>query len=438
MSTHPAGDPFRLIQAGRVIDGLGGSPIERGAVLVRGSKIEAVGPQSEVVAPEGAPVEKLEFPGKTVMPGMVDCHTHHNGFGDGRVGDTLAEMPDELLTLQSARNARAALFSGVTSVRENGPKNDTMFRLRDAVRDGVAIGPRMVLCGRAVSIIGGHMGYFGSEVTGPTEARAMTRRLIKEGADYIKITATGGSTATSFPLRPSFNVDELKAITQEAHKFGKLTATHCVSTQGIVNSLDADVDMIIHCVFQESDGSVDFREDVAERIGDQGAYVNPTLHIARSAIWSLEHRKELEGLGAEEQARLDRSYRNFDARLEHCRRMIDMGLKFITGSDSSWGNYQLGNTVYETECLVMAGYSATQGVRSVTSEAAASLAIDEVTGSLELGKEADMIVVDGDPLSNVSDLWNVEEVFLAGERIDRGSAESRASTRQLRPESSLI
>ena len=171
------------------------------------------------------------------MPGLVDCHTHHNGFGDGRRADSLATLSDELLTLQSAHNAMRSLFTGVTTIRENGSKNATTLRLRDAINQGITIGPRMVLCGRAIAIIGGHMGYFGGEATGPVEVRAMTRQLFKEGADYIKITATGGTTKTSFPMRPSFNVDELKAITDEAHKFGKLTATHCTSTQGIINSL---------------------------------------------------------------------------------------------------------------------------------------------------------------------------------------------------------
>jgi imidazolonepropionase-like amidohydrolase len=112
---------------------------------------------------------------------------------------------------------------------------------------------------------------------------------------------------------------------------------------------------------------------------------------------------------------------------------MDMGLKIITGSDSSWGHYQLGNTVHETECLVMAGYSPMQGVLSVTRDAAKALGVDDTVGTLGPGKEADIIVVDGDPSKQISDLWNVSEVFLAGQRIERGSEDSLAATRQLPP-----
>ena len=425
---------FKLLRAGLLIDGLGGPPIANGAVLVRGSRIVAVGPQTEIAPPEGASFDLLDFSGKTLMPGMVDCHTHHNGFGDGRSGDELVTLPDEVLTLQSARNARTSLFSGVTTIRENGPKNATMLRLRDAIREGRETGPRMVLCGRAIAIIGGHMGYFGTEATGPVEARAQVRQLIKEGADYIKVTATGGSTRTSLPLRPSFNVDELSAITDEARKFGKLTATHCSSTQGLVNSLDAGVDMIIHCVFKNERGEDGFREDVAERIGEQGAFVNPTLHVPRAGIWVLQHKKAAEGLTPQEQRRLDGERRQFEARMEHCRRLIDMGLKVITGSDSSWSSYMLGNTVYETECLVMAGLSPMQGVMSVTSRAAAALGVDDEVGTLEPGKAADIIAVDGNPAEDISDLWNVTGVMLAGDMIDRGSPGALAALRQRRPD----
>ncbi len=425
-------EPLKLIRAARLIDGLSDKPLTGGAVLLMGAKIAAVGPQAEAAA--GDRIEVFEYPGATVMPGMVDCHTHHNGFGDGRLGDDLALLPDEVLTLQSARNARVSLFSGVTSIRENGPKNDTMFRLRGAIEDGREIGPRMVLCGRPVATIGGHMGYMGSEVTGPQPARAMVRQLIKEGADYIKITATGGSTKTSYPLLPSFNRDELTAIAEEAHKLGKLTAAHCTSTQGIVNCLDAGVDMIIHCTFRELDGSYVFREDVAERIADQDAYVNPTLHVFRALVWDFLRLRESRKLTPREQADFDWRRSQLDHALDDCRRLLEMGLKVITGSDSSWGSYQLGNTVYETECLVAAGMSAMDGVKSVTGEAAKSLGIDGVTGTLEAGKEADVIVVGGNPAEDVMALWDVKEVFAAGRRIDRGSPESLAATIQPRME----
>ena len=432
---------FKLIKAGRLIDGMGGPPIQDGAVLVQGDKIIAAGPVGEVVAPEGATVDTYDYPGKTVMPGMIDCHTHHNGFGDGRPGEDVAALPDEVITLQAARNARDSLFSGVTSIRDNGAKNMTMFRLREAVNLGIIQAPRMVLCGRPIAIVGGHMGYFGSEVTGPVEATAAVRQLIKEGADYIKISATGGSTRTSFPLLPAFTLDELKAMTGEAHKFGKLTATHCASTQGTIDSLDAGVDMIIHCVFKDADGKANFREDVAERIGAEGAYVNPTVHTARATLWSLQRRKEAQGLSAQEQARLDESLWELEVRWTHLARLIEMGLKIITGSDSSWSSYKLGNTVYETECLVQAGMSPMKGIVSVTSDAAKSLGIDSVTGSLEPGKEADVIIVDGNPAEDINALWNIAEVFLGGQKVDRGPESVLAGVRQhppvSRPESSI-
>ena len=424
---------FKLIKAGLLIDGKGGPPLEQGAVLVQGSKIVAVGPAKDVRPPEGATAETYDYPGKTVMPGLIDCHTHHNGFGDGRPGEDVAALPDEVLTLQAARNATASLFSGVTSIRDNGAKNLTMFRLREAVERGIVQAPRMVLCGRPLAIVGGHMGYFGGEVTGPVEATAATRQLIKDGADYIKICATGGTTRTSFPLLPSFNVDELKAITHEAQKFGKLTAAHCSSTQGTINCLEAGVDMIIHCVFKEPDGTANFREDVAERIGRQGAFVNPTVHVARARVWALQHKKETGGLSPKEQSQLDEGLRELDIRLSYLSRMAEMGLKIITGSDSSWGDYRLGNTVYETECLVRAGLSPMKAILSVTSRAAESLAIDSITGSLEPQKEADIVVVEGNPAETIEALWNVEEVFLAGERIDRGPASLLSGLRQHPP-----
>jgi imidazolonepropionase-like amidohydrolase len=431
--TPPSADQLLLITADRLLDGTGGPAVENGAVLIGGDKIIAAGRASEVVAPEGASVKTLNYPGMTIMPGMVDCHTHHNGFGDGRVGDTIGEIPSEILTLQSARNAHASLFTGVTTIRENGPKAYTMLRLRDAINEGIVTGPRMVLCGRAVSIIGGHMGFFGTVATGENEVRAQVRRLIKEGADYIKVTATGGTTTTSYPLLPSFNIDELRALSDTAHGMGKLTAAHCSSTQGTINSLDAGIDMIIHCIFRDADGSDVFREDVVDRIAEAGAYVNPTLAVQQAGVWALLDKKAERPLTKAEQAQLSEAERNFEQRMEDSRRMLDMGVKMITGSDSSWADYQLGNAPYETELLTDVGMSGPAGVASITGDAARSLGVDDIVGTLEPGKYADVVVIDGQPDKRAADLWNVADVWLGGEQIDRGSAESRAKLTQHRP-----
>ena len=146
-----------------------------------------------------------------------------------------------------------------------------------------------MLAGRPVAIIGGHLSYFGIQATGADECRAAVRQLIKEGADFIKITATGGSTRTSHPLRPSFDVDELRAICDEAHRFGRHAAAHCVSSQGMVNALDAGIDTIIHGVHKDPDGSDTYRPDISERIAENGAFVNPTIGASVARIRGLEN-----------------------------------------------------------------------------------------------------------------------------------------------------
>ncbi len=193
------------ILAPLLIDGRGGPPLQRAALLLEGSTIRAVGTAEEVRAPDGAAVETLEYPNATVLPGLIDTHTHLNGFGDGRLGDELAESPDELLLLQAARNARVHLETGVTTLRDCGSKHGTAFQLRRAIAMGIAPGPRLYLCGRPVTITGGHMWYFGQEADGPDGVRRAVRQLLKEGADFIKIVATGGSTRTSYPARPAYN-----------------------------------------------------------------------------------------------------------------------------------------------------------------------------------------------------------------------------------------
>ncbi len=412
---------FKLIKAARLVDGTGAPPLERAAVLIEGDRIRAVGTEESVAPPEGAQVQESSYEDGTVLPGLVDCHVHLIGIGDGRSGDELVTLPDEVLTLQAARNARAHLYSGVTTVRDCGAKHSTTFMLRRAMEMGITPGPRLVLSGRPVAIIGGHLGYFGTEATGPDQCRAAVRQLVKEGADFIKVTATGGSTRTSFPLRPSFTVEELRAIVDEAHKFGKHVAAHCASSQGMVNALDAGVDTIIHAVFREPDGASRYCPEITERMVRQGVFVNPTLHGGRQRIWVLERKLETQGLSEEERAQLDRQKRDYQHRLECFARMREAGVRMACGSDSAWGHYRMGGFQHEVEAHVEGGMSPLEAIVSATSDSAASCWVDQSVGTLEPGKQADVLVVQGDPSRDIKALWNVVDVFQSGQRVDRGS-----------------
>ena len=412
----PTAPQFTILKAARLIDTAAEAVHEQAAILLEGNTVRQIGTAETVHAPEGASVQEIDYGDATILPGLVDSHVHLNGIGDGRAGDELVTLPDEVLTVQSAQNARRHLYSGVTTLRDCGAKNSTTFMLRQAVDLGIVPAPRLILAGRPVAIIGGHLSYFGTAATGVDECRAAVRQLIKEGADFIKITATGGSTRTSHPLRPSFNVEELRAICDEAHRFGKHAAAHCASSQGMANSLDAGIDTIIHGVHKDPDGADTYRPDITERIAEQGVFVNPTLGQGVARIRMLE---DMQSLTTAQQAELDAARHTSDARMDHFARMRDAGVVMAAGSDSAWSYYPMGDYQTDIEAHAMAGMSNMEAIISATRDAARSCCIDSLVGTLDPGKQADVLVVNGNPLDDLADLRQVADVFLAGNRIDR-------------------
>ena len=268
---------YQLITGKWLVDGRGGRAVEGGAVLLEGSKVRGVGAVNEVAAPEGALVEVHDFPEATILPGLVDVHTHLNYPGDGTHTDDVMSEEDDILLMQSIVNARLYLAKGVTTIRDNGAKNQTTLSLRKGMERGLATGPRLSICVNPLTITGGHMWQMGAEADGIDEVVKGVRRLVKLGADYIKVAVTGGTTKTSDRNRAAYNLDELKAIVSESHKFGRLVAGHAHATAGIVNCLDSGIDMIIHCSWNDADGSSTIRPEVVERIAETGSWVNPTL-----------------------------------------------------------------------------------------------------------------------------------------------------------------
>ncbi len=412
---------FTLITAARLLDGGTAPPVDDAALLIDGDRIAALGRRGEVRAPDGASPERRDYGAATILPGLVDAHTHLVAPGDGTLGDDVAKEDDDILLLQAAQNARTLLHSGVTTLRENGAKGRVAFSLREGVRRKLAPGPRMVICGRPIAMTGGHMGYFGSEADGEQAVRAEVRKLLKEGADYIKIVASGGSTRTSDPNRASYTVAELVAMTDEAHRHGKLTAAHCTSADSVQNCLDAGVDMIIHCVFADPDGTYRFRPDLVERLVAAKAWVNPTLYVMQAGIERLREAREREGrLTADLIAQLDASRRALDQRVEAVRLMIQAGVRMTAGSDSPWGWYAPGEFVHEIHMLAQAGLSFSEAIVAGTSGAAESIGAGAVAGRLDTGRSADVLVVRGDPTREITALWDVLDVYQAGRRVERG------------------
>ena len=412
---------FKLIKSSRIFDSKGNVSIERGAVLIEDDEIVQIGPEKDIRIPEGAIATEFNYEGKTILPGLVDCHVHLVGIPDGRAGDETAVESDEVLTLQAAKNARIHLYSGVTTIRDCGAKNKTTFMLKEAVKMGVTPAPRMIICGRPLAIIGGHLSYFGIQATGIDECRANVRQLMKEGADFIKITATGGSTRTSFPFLPSFNVDELTAIIDETHKFGKHTVAHCASSQGMINVLDAGIDTIVHGYYKEPNGSYLYRPEISERLVKQNVYVNPTLHQGTESYDALIEKAKNRPLTDDEQAKVDTFKAGRDISIENISRMREDGVNLVCGSDSAWNYYKMGEFQKEILTHVEIGMSAPEAIRSATIESARSCGVDHIVGTLEQGKQADLLVVDGDPVENITDIFNVVDVFQSGNLVDRNN-----------------
>jgi len=416
----PPSPRYTLLTAARLLDGSGGAAVDQAALLIDGDRVAGLGRAADVHAPDGATVERRDYGAATILPGLVDAHTHLVAPGDGTLGDDIAKEDDDILLLQAAKNARTLLHSGVTTLRENGAKGKVAFALREGIRRRLAPGPRMVVCGRPITITGGHMGYFGSEADGETAVRAEVRTLLKEGADYIKIVASGGSTRTSDPNRASYTVAELAAMTDEAHRHGKLTAAHCTSALSVQNCLDADVDMIIHCIFAEPDGTYRFRPDLVERLATAKAWVNPTLYVQKAAIERQRAAREREGrLTPELVAQLDDARRALDVKVDAVRRMSEAGVRMTAGSDSPWGWYAPGEFVHEIHMLAQAGLSYSDAIVAGTADAAESIGVGPAAGRLAKGRLADALVVRGDPTKEITALWNVLDVYQAGRRVER-------------------
>lgn len=396
--TQPRGATL-TIRAGRFIDGTGAAARRNVTLTVEDGAITSVA--------DGDPAnarDVLDLSEFSVLPGLFNMHVHSVLPGDGTPFADWMELPDELLLLKAHANALASLHSGVTTLRDCGGKGSLMFRLRDAIRAGIVPGPRYVLSGHALTITGGHCRYFGGEVDGPDEMRKMARKLLIEGADFIKIFASGGGTVGTYPQYPAFDVDEMRAAIAEAHKIGKVATCHCTCTASTLNALEAGTDHIEHCSFLNPDMVARYDDEVGRKVAEAGVYVTATLQTMHDLDDDMVARTDDGTATPEEAALITQARARFAAALDSTSRLHELGVPIVAGSDAGWRHTRFDNFHRELGHLVNAGLTPLDAIHAATGRAARACQLDHVVGTLTEGHRADILAVFGDPSTDITTL----------------------------------
>lgn len=408
---------MKLLRASTVLTGRPGEVVDGGEVLVDGPLIKGVGPRGSF--PVDAAVEVIDLSGCTVMPGMIDAHVH---LGFDRSVDAKTRTSRESnghLLLRMAENARKLLAAGVTTARDLGGRDFLDVELRNAIEAGLAVGPHLVVATRPITTSGGHCWYMGGEADTGDAIRRVARENFRAGADCLKIMATGGGMTPvgPRPWRPQFGVEEMKVAVEEAALRDKHVAAHAHGTAGIVNAVEAGVRTIEHCSFATPTQSMitgQLDMDAVGRILEKGVYVCPTVS---GLIFRMTDRFTASDI------------ESFLARLAAMR---EAGVKMIAGTDSGFGTVQRENRMDEyargLEVFAAAGWDNAAIIEAATVLAAEAIGVDQLTGSLDVNKQADIIAVRGNPLTELRDVRNVELVLVSGRAVSQCNIDTIVSS----------
>lgn len=376
--------------------------ISPGNIVVEGDQISAINP---VELPANA--EVIDLAGLTLLPGMIDAHTHlayeiTPGWEDEPVKWTLGEF-----AIRSAKNAEITLLAGFTTIRELGAAPGfSDVATRKAIERGEIIGPHIIPSGHALSITGGHCDitgfapgvaegdYRSGIADGVDEIVKAIRYQIKHGARSIKICATAGVLSFGGPVgAQQYSFDELKVAADETHRHGYKIAAHAHGTEGIIAASEAGIDFIEHNSLMT--------EAAAKIIKKNGTWVTPNIYLTQAIDMDLLP----PSIRAKAEYVLPLSHESF-------KRAVDMQLNIAFGTDA--GVYPHGENARELSARVELGMSPEAAIRSATSDSARALGLED-RGEVAVGKLADLIAVAGNPLSNVELLQDVQFVMKAGE-----------------------
>jgi imidazolonepropionase-like amidohydrolase len=403
------GNPV-VVKAGRLLDVRTGSYIDGALILIEAGKVREAGKARDVEPHVPANAKVIDLSRYTVLPGLIDAHTHLTGDPDMESYRALGiSAPREALI--GARNARVTLQAGFTTVRNVGAGGYSDIALRDAINAGDVPGPRMLASGPALGITGGHCDnnllapqFHALELgiaDGVPAVMAKVRENVKYGSDVIKFCATGGVLSEGDdPLLEQYSPEEMRALVQESHRLGRKVAAHAHGATGIRDAVLAGVDSIEH-------GSFINEEDI-QLMKEHGTYLVPTLYLDD---WLLENYQKL---GLSDSMIAKTKYVLPRAR-EHEARAFRAGVKVAFGTDSAV--YPHGLNAREFPVMVKLGMTPLAAIQAATINAADLLGWSDRVGALEPGHFADLIAVAGDPLQDVAVLQDVRAVIKGGETV---------------------
>ena len=398
-----------LFNVGKLIDATGADAREKMSVLVENGRIAQIGAQGTIQA---ADATVINAPDQTLIPGLIDTHFHLFLLLLNPVGgpSEVTHMADEMVATKVFKAANAAkvwLQMGVTTVRDAGAGEFMAVAMKEAIRDGYTPGPRVVASGPLIAQTGGFRpgsNSHGVEVTGADEARREARIHLKAGVDVVKIYGAstiggGGGRLISEPGWTQFTVEEMRAIVEEAHKPGRLTSCHTGSAQSIKNAILAGVDFIDHATFMD--------QECIDMLLETNTPIVPTQAIA----WSLERFGEKMGFGPH----IARKSAEVSAVSMKClANAYQAGVKIAAGTDADNPHASLAK---ECELLTEIGMSNMEALLAATKTAAEILKLDASLGTIEVGKIADLVLLDKNPVDDIRNLTTVSRVFQSGKEV---------------------
>jgi imidazolonepropionase-like amidohydrolase len=401
---------IRVLTGATLIDGTGAAPVPDAAVVIEDGRVTAAGPRGALAWPADA--EVIDARGRTVIPGLIDAHDHLASHGYALATRWGLEEPASTTHLRTARVLADTLAMGYTTVRDAGGL-DAGFKL--AVDQGLIAGPRLVVALQIISPTGGigdrvspsgHdcCGAYDpllpdSVANGPDAVRDVVRRIVRAGADVIKTATTGGASSRPGhgPLDAAFSAVEMEALVAESHAQGRRVMCHALGGPGLRTALESGVDSIEHGCYLDEDPTL------LNRMAVQGTFFVPTLTV-------YVYHRESRAPHVRERARTLHAHH-----VASVQRALELGVPIAAGTDA--GGHGHPKNALELKYLVEAGLSPMQALRAATQWAARCLGLDREIGTLEKGRQADLVVVDGNPLDDIEVLLDparIELVLKAG------------------------